>query len=428
MTTGHVKLSPSKRYQFSACPGSVREQAKYPDSRSGPAAIDGTHSHTLLERCIKTGRWPNAFVGQTIEDHDGSFVVDKARADRVTVAMDYIGIFTHTTVMSESRVDPEALVGRKDMGGTVDVQMYADNVLELIDYKDGINDAWVSALMQMEQYAVGVLAGFALTRTPYPFDKVVLTVIQPKLVMFGGEVIRSMSYSVQEILDIVPILIAEGAATEAPDAALVPGEGQCKYCRAKGSCSALASNVMKEIGVMFHPVVERSALDVAQQSANKDPSTMDNAQLAQIMEAAPLMRQLLEGVEGEVMRRVRAGQVVPGFKVVTGRGSRSWSVSDDDMATRLVKMGVPKSAVWETKLVSIAKAEKLTWEKTRAGEKVKMQLTERQIKLLETEYVTKLAGKLTIVPESDNRPEVVLTAAPLFGVVEEVPALPAWLL
>jgi hypothetical protein len=78
--------------------------------------------------------------------------------------------------------------------------------------------------------------------------------------------------------------------------------------------------------------------------------------------------------------------------------------------------------------VSPAKAEKLTWEKTKAGEKVKVQLTERQLKTLESEYITKLAGKLTIVPESDSRPAVVLNAAPLFGAVEEVPALPAWLL
>jgi hypothetical protein len=164
------------------------------------------------------------------------------------------------------------------------------------------------------------------------------------------------------------------------------------------------------------------------QAANKDPNTMSDQQIREIMEAAPLMRQLLDGVEAEAMRRFQAGQVIPGFKAVYGRGSRAWSLTDDEMATRLVKMGIPKSAVWETKLVSIAKAEKLTWEKTKAGEKVKVQLTERQLKTLESEYVTKLAGKLTIVPESDSRPAVMMNAAPLFSAVEETPALPAWLL
>jgi hypothetical protein len=94
-------------------------------------------------------------------------------------------------------------------------------------------------------------------------------------------------------------------------------------------------------------------------------------------------------------------------------------------------MGVPKGAVYETKLVSVAKAEKLSWEKTKAGEKVRVQLTERQLKTLETEYVVKLAGKLTVVPESDSRPAVILDASPLFAAVAVsapvVDPLPAWL-
>ena len=55
MSTAHAKLSPSKRHRWAACPGSIREEAAYPDERSGAAAIDGTHSHTLLEHCVKAG-------------------------------------------------------------------------------------------------------------------------------------------------------------------------------------------------------------------------------------------------------------------------------------------------------------------------------------------------------------------------------------
>lgn len=426
MTT-HVVLSPSKRFQFSACPGSVREQAKYPDQESGAAAVDGTHSHSLLDTCIKTGLWPDAFVGHTLTDHEGDFVVDKSRADRVKVAVDYVCNVAPpgAKVLAETRVEPEWLIGRKDMGGTVDIQIHADRVLELIDYKDGINDAWVSAIMQMEQYAVGVLAGFKLpVNGAYPFDTVRLTVIQPKLAFRGGDAIRSKNYSTHEILDIIPVMVKEAAATDAPDAPLVPGESQCKYCRAKGSCSALAGNVMKELGVMFQPVQQ---VEMSVQAANKDPNTMSDQQIREIMEAAPLMRQLLDGVEAEALRRFQAGQVIPGFKAVYGRGSRAWSLSEEEMAERLIKMGIPKSSVWETKLVTPAKAEKLTWEKTKAGEKVKAQLTERQLKTLESEYIVKMAGKLTIVPESDSRPAVVLNAAPMFSAVEEVPALPDWL-
>ena len=179
-----------------------------------------------------------------------------------------------------------------------------------------------------------------------------------------------------------------------------------------------------QIEGMYVKHLEQTQLDMAQQSANKDPSTMNDAQIAQIMEAAPLMRQLLEGVEKEALRRLETGGTIPGLKLVNGRGSRAWALPEEEMASKLIKMGIPKGAIYETKLVSPAKAEKLTWAK-RDGTQV--QLTERQLKTMENEYVAKLAGKLTVAHESDSRPAVIKNAAPMFSAVEEVPALPDWL-
>ena len=433
--TGHAQLSPSKRSRWALCPGSIREEAKYPETGGGPAAIDGTHSHTLLERCIGSSEPAAAYIGASLTDHEGTFIVDKSRAERVQIALDYITKrvaeestpFLIPKVISETRVDPEHLLGRDDLSGTVDVQIQGYDTLELIDYKDGMGIVGAEGNMQLEQYAYGVLAGYKLpVNGAYPFKTVRMTIIQPKLVLRGMPAITSHDVPVRDLLANMGTIIAQAAATDKPDAPLVPGDSQCKFCRAKGSCSALANNVMKEVGIMFQPVVTQT-LDVAQQSADKDPSTMDDAQIAQIMEAAPLMRQLLEGVEAEALRRMQAGQTIPGLKLVNGRGSRAWALPEAEMAEKLIKMGIPKGAVYETKLVSPAKAEKLTWEK-RDGTKV--QLTERQLKRMDQEYVSKLAGKLTVVSESDSRPAVITNAAPLFSAVEAAPAaesLPSWL-
>jgi hypothetical protein len=421
----HANLSPSKRHRWALCPGSIREEAKYPDDTSGPAAIDGTHSHTLLEHCINNGLSdPMEQVGEKFSDDDGEFVVDKDRAQRVKLAMNYIiersvgGIFK---VVSEQKVDPEHLLGRKDLSGTADCQIIGDDWIEIIDYKDGMGVVSAEGNVQLEQYAYGVLAGYKLPiNVPYPVSRVIMTIIQPKLALKGMPIITSHEVKVSDLLSNLGTIVLQAAATDQPDAPLVPGDSQCKFCKAKGSCAALASNVMKEVGIMFQPTVTQS-LDVAQQSADKDPTTMDDAQLRQIMEAAPLMRQLLDGVEKESLRRLKAGQAIPGLKLVHGRGSRAWALPEEQMAEKLVKMGIPKSAVYETKLVSPAKAEKLVWKK-RDGTEV--QLTDRQLKTMELEYVSKLAGALTVVPESDGRPAVTLNAAPLFGAVV---TLPSWL-
>jgi hypothetical protein len=135
---------------------------------------------------------------------------------------------------------------------------------------------------------------------------------------------------------------------------------------------------------------------------------------------------MIEQAEAEAQRRMESGVTIPGLKLVNGRGSQVWNLDEEQIAEKLKGMGVPKDAVWVTKLVSPAQVKKLSWTKRDGTAK---QLTERQLKTLETEYISKLGGKLTVAPASDPRPAVVRDAAPLFSAVVEpqAPALPSWL-
>lgn len=431
----HAQLSPSKRHRWALCPGSVREEAKYPEERSGPAAIDGTHSHTLLEHCIKAGLAdPTLMVGVRLMDDEGEFVIDADRAARVKMAIEYVksrvtNLNGMAEVVPETRVDPQWFTNRDDLSGTVDIQIISGDVLEIIDYKDGMAEVPAEGNLQLEQYALGKLAECRKGHNvpdQYPWHEVRMTIIQPKLALRGGTPITTWTVPVSELLTKISVLVDQARATDNPDAPLIPGDSQCKYCRAKGACSALAGNVMKEVGIMFQPIADQT-FEIAQQSADRDPAVMSDDQIRQVMEAAPLMRQLLEAVEKEALRRLEAGQSIPGLKLVNGRGSRTWALPEEEMAKKLVKMGIPKTAIYETKLVSPAKAEKLVWEK-RDGTKVS--LTPRQMSRMEQEYVSKMAGKLTVVPESDSRPAVVKNAAPMFSAVEAAPAaesVPSWL-
>lgn len=410
----HAQLSPSKAHRWTVCPGSIREEAKYPDT-SGAAAVDGTHSHTLLEKALTENRDPLEYVGQTLTDHEGEFTVDKDRAVRVGIAYSHVQHrakeLDALMVVAESRVDPAALLDRDDCSGTVDVQIHTLTHVDIIDYKDGAGIVSAKDNQQLELYALGVLAD-----NPH-IQSVRMTIIQPKLAQRGMKAITSYDMMAVDLLARVEQYKAAAAATDNPDAPLVPGESQCKFCKAKGSCSALASNVMEALS-MFQ------SIDIAQQAADKNPNELSDQQIREIVESAPLVRQLLEAVEAEALRRFEAGVTINGLKAVYGRGTRSWSLPEEEMADKLVKMGIPKTAIFETKLITPAKAEKLTWEK-RDGEK--KQLSDRQLKTLETEYIRKSQGKLTIVPESDHRQAVVLDAAPMFGAVNSEPDLPAWL-
>lgn len=420
MTT-HSELSPSARHRWGVCAQAPRQEARYPEQPSGPAAIDGTHSHTLLEACLTKGVSPSEFIGEELHDHEGKFVVDMERAERVEVALRYIterqlelgrSCVTH----AETKCDPGSLFGRDDLKGTSDAVLISDSVIEVIDYKDGLAPVEAKDNPQMDQYMWGIIAGLSEGgKKDVPQTTVRMTIIQPKLLTKGMPAVSSHEMPLAEFAKGRQLLADQAAATDDPNAPFNPGEKQCKYCRHKGACTALANQMMEASGISFEN------LDVAKDAAGKDPHTLTNDQIRELVEAAPLLRQLLEAAEAEALRRFESGTNIDGLKVVRGRGSRTWLLSEEETAERLKKMGLPKEAIWKTTLISPAQAEKVRWTKRDGTQK---QLSERQLKLMADEYIKKSDGKLTVVSSADDHPAVELNAASMFNAVE---VLPSWL-
>lgn len=438
MTT-HAVLSPSSAHRYMRCPGSVRESAKFPPSPSGPSAIDGTHSHTLLEHCVNNALLePAEMIGKELSDHEGTFVVDAERAARVKVAIDYIrersmnGTFK---VLSEQRVDPHKYTGFHEQAGTVDIRIYRGAMIETVDYKDGMMPVDVEDNEQLDLYALGTLAEF--DKPEEQFKLVRTVIIQPKLSLKGLAPIATHERPIGMVLALGAEYRAGALRTFAADAPLVPGDKQCKWCPVR-SCAARTTKALEAAGVTF-PSIDPNLLpavtgDASDQLAAQDTNALSDDKLREILEAAPLMRQTIEQAEAEALRRLESGKTIAGLKLVMGRGSQVWNLPDDQIAEKLTGMGVPKGTVHVTKVVSPAQAKKLTWE-NRKGEK--KALSERQLKTIETEYISKLGGKLTVAPESDPRPAVVRDATPLFAAVSQAepaaieapaaPVLPDWM-
>lgn len=409
----HARLSPSASYRWIACPASVRECDALPKRPSGKSAIDGTHTHFLLEKCIKDGKLAMAFIGDTLTDHEGSFMVDPERAGRVDFALDYIqgrvdeiGI---ATVISEERVNPECFMGRDDMSGTCDVQIIGMTSIDIVDYKDGMNAVEAKDNTQLLQYAAGVFA----ERDPEfsRFQAIRLTIIQPKARLTGSSGISHWDIHPDGLKAYIEMFKLAAEATDDPNSPHVPGEKQCTYCPAKGTCMALIGQTLEQAGIAFE--------NLAEGAAEKKVDEMTDDMLRELVEAAPLIRQMLDGAEAEALRRFEAGQAVAGLKVVRGRGSRSWALDDDQMADKLKRMGMPKSILYKTSLITVAQAQKVKWEK-RDGSVV--QLTKRQLDTLEKEFVAHGEGRLIVVSEADSRPGVVVAPEATFS-----PVLPSWL-
>ena len=415
----HARLSPSAAARWTACPGSVREEAKYPRT-SGPAAIDGTHTHTLIEKCLLNGMMdPMLLVGTELSDDDGKFTVDAERATRAVKMINYVrerqSSMTNAVVWAERRVDAGAWIDRDDIQGTADCIIYSkdDKFLEIIDYKDGMSPVPVEGNPQLMIYALGAIRATVKAGDRVPYDTIRITVVQPKLTLKGMDAITHHEVSFDSLMLFKDKLASYAEQTDAEDAPLVPGDAQCKWCDHKGACTALANEVMEEVGVMFE--------DVSKQAADKEPTEMSDEQIREIVEATPLIKEFLDGVAKEAQQRLESGKAVPGLKMVRGSGRRAWALDDDEMADKLKRMGLPKSVIYSTKLISPAQAEKARWSKKDGTEK---QLSERQVKTMQTNFIKKSEGKLTVVPESDHREAVTVGAAEHFAAVQE---LPDWL-
>ena len=424
----HAKLSPSARGRWQLCPASVKANLKYEsdEGSSSAAAIDGTHSHTLLEYCVKHKDGlsdAKQFIGMILGDHEGQFAVCAERATRVQLAIDYIRsqLADGVEVIAERQVNPAALTGRNDMTGTVDIQLRSQSKLVILDYKDGMQPVDARDNPQMEQYAFGVLAEYMQHAIPWP-PVIELGIIQPKLTTKGMLAVSTHSYTLDEFVKKLPALIDEAEATDAPNAPFVAGEKQCQWCPNKGNCSEASSYVLKKAGIKFE------AVPIPNQAANADVNSLTDQQLREMVESAPMLRKMLESAEEEALRRISTGHPVEGLKIVRGVGRRAWSKEESDIADKLKRMAVPKSEIWQTKLISPAQVQKLTWTNTKGEQK---QLSPKQLEMLNTEFIVKGTGNLTVVPESDRRDAMDFgNMKELFAAVPAVPVIevPSWLL
>ena len=428
----HATLSPSARYRWQLCPGSVAALKKYEsaEGQSSPYAIDGTHSHTLLEYCVKNAekgvlRDPKHYVGMILSDHEGTFAPDTDRAARVRVAVEYINSrlaeLPGAKVFAETAVDPALLVERDDMGGTVDVHILSGDTLEIIDYKDGMVPVEAKDNPQLEQYFFGLAAKYLMDGKLAGVTNVRLTIVQPKALIKGGNPVSFHDYSLDELFSRLGKLVDEAAATDDPNAPFVPGPKQCNYCAHKINCAASRDQSFSAMGIKLETILP----DVQAATGGE----LSDEKLRELIEAAPLIRKLLEEAEGEALSRMQGGHPVPGLKVVMGPGRRGWAFPDTEMETKLKRFKIPKSEVWRQVLISPAQAEKLCWQ-SRDG--TEHQLTPKQIELLNTEFVKRSDGKMTVVPEADRREAVVFDDLKShFGKVTpaapQEEALPTWL-
>ena len=366
----HAKLSASGSQRWLNCPASVRMEEAFPDESSS-YADEGSAAHELAELCLRKNTDADKYLGKAFKEYP-DYPVDHEMADSVQLYLDYVrGLKGELLV--EQRVDFSEWVP-EGFGTSDAIVMGQDNdegIATVIDLKYG-KGVRVDAKdnTQAMLYALGALSEYDFI---YDCDLFRLVIVQPRL-----DHISEWDIKRSDLLKWADIVKEKAELTLQEDAPFSPGEKQCRFCRAKANCRALAEHSLQVAAEEFRSVVTPITV--------KDISQLDNGEIAALLPQLNLIADWIKSVEAYALQELELGRDVPGYKLVAGRSIRKWR--DDTEAEQSLRTRLKVSEIFTKNLVSPAQAEKLLGK----GHPLLGKL------------VIKPEGKPTIAPNSDKRP------------------------
>lgn len=409
--TAHATLSASGAPGWMRCYGKLAMEKPFPNTSSA-YADEGTAAHEVAQMCLEQGQDASAFAGRiiTVARGEGAqrterkFTVDEEMVEHVQKYVDIVrGLGGE--LMVEQRVDFSRWIGVDGSFGTSDAVVIWPEQREvaIVDLKYGRGVA-VSAEEneQAQLYACGTLDLLALAYDVEDDWTVRLMIVQPRI----GNV-SEWTLTVAQLKDFASR--ASVAARHAmhqyegkAEPKLTPGEKQCRFCRAKATCPALAAEVAETVHDGSGPADLSDFADLTV-AAPSDLALLSGDLLGDRMAKVDQIEQWCKAVRAETERRLLAGEEVTGgggFKLVQGkRGARAW-VNPEQAEEALKAMRLKTEQMYDMKLISPTSAEKLH----KAGA-----IGPRQWAKVKELYAQS-EGSAHVAPASDKRPALSLAA------------------
>lgn len=250
--------------------------------------------------------------------------------------------------------------------GTGDFLLVADQELNVVDFKYGRGVAvYADHNPQMMLYALGALNLFDCL---YDIEQVTMTIFQPRLSSISTWTITAAELYqwAEEVLKPKAELAAKG------EGEFISGSW-CRFCKARNSCRARAESFLELAKMEFQP-----------------PALLSDEEIAEVMEKADELSKWASDVFAYAQAEaIENGKHFPGYKIVEGRSTRRFT---DEKKVEAAAKNAGYTDIYNKSLITLTAFEKLMGKET--------------FKEVLGGFVTKPAGKLTLVPVGNKRPEV----------------------
>jgi hypothetical protein len=370
----HAILSPSGASRWFACTPSARFEEKFPDKTSS-FAQEGTVAHSLGELLIRQKlNWiDKKTFNAELADFEANEYFNEEMLEHCN---DYADFVCEKFAQAQERT-PDAklfLEQRLDMTdyvpegfGTGDAVIVADAMMETVDLKYGKGVAVnVHENKQQMLYALGALKDFDIQ---YDIQEIRMSVYQPRINNIASFIINKdelLTWAETE-LKTKADLAFEGKGE------YVPGD-HCQFCRGRAVCKALAE---KNLGLAAYEF--------------KDSNMLDDTEIADVLSRSKQFTNWIGAVEEYAFdQALNFGKKWPGYKLVEGRSNRKYS-DPDAVANALIGANFPEETIFTKKLLALTNLEK--------------EIGKQTFNELVVPFIIKPAGKPTLAPVSDKRPE-----------------------
>lgn len=455
----HAFNSPSGMPAAMLCNAKPWRELPFPET-TNDSADEGTAAHFLQEQSLEKGVEAKHFLGSRIRVQDGKtefhtsgqWPVGNDFCHEVQKSLDVIySLAEGAAIYPEQTLSIEFITGEEGATGTSDVIIIKGNTLICADLKFGRGvQVFAEGNEQLLMYGASAVADFDALGE---IEEIELHILQPRLNHFDvwKLSVAEMNERIEVIRQTAKRILAGPEGLTA-----VPGEKQCKFCKASATCNERTDHTMELIVGEFvdldkgfvkvdmpqaekllaqsfgvtakaitfneapveadaegnwpssHFTVKKPNIRPSLEAAEAKLPDASDERLATLMDAADMIEGFAKAVRAEVERRLLAGKFTDArYKLVEGRqGARSWT-SEEEAEAALKAMRLKADQMYDFKLISPTMAEKVLKE-----------ANPRKWNKLQP-LIGRSDGKPSVAPASDKRPALSMAIAEQF---EKLPA------